>query len=134
MLAKWYNNPLFYHMHKFNHEGSQDSEYFVRPSSNVNEKDDSFQIEMAVPGFSKKEIKISMDKDILTISSEKDFGKSDDNGYLRREFGGHNFKRSFSIPESVDVDNISAEYKNGILTLTLPKKEEVKIKKEIQIA
>jgi len=130
MLTKWYNNPLFYHQNRF----SGDDERWIRPMSNILESDDEYRIELSVPGFQKKEIKISVDKSVLTIQSERDYTKDEKLSYNRREFGGFNFRRSFTIPETVNVDTIAAEYKNGVLALNLPKKEEVKIKKEISIS
>jgi len=77
-------------------------------------------------------------KNILTVSSvkeekeEKKDEKAECNCH-RREFGHSNFSRSFSLPEEVDKDGIKAEYNNGVLMITLPKKEEVIVKKEIQV-
>jgi len=134
MLTKWYNNPLFYHQNRFSGEEGHDDERWIRPMSNILESDDEYRIELSVPGFQKKEIKISVDKSVLTIQSERDYTKDEKLSYNRREFGGFNFRRSFTIPETVNVDTIAAEYKNGVLALNLPKKEEVKIKKEISIS
>ena len=108
------------------------------PATNITENEQAFLLEMAVPGFSKEDFKINLEKDILTVSSEK--GKNEnheektDQTYRKREFGRRNFCRSFSLPEAVDKDSIKAEYQNGILMITLPKKEVVKVTKEIQIA
>jgi HSP20 family protein len=106
------------------------------PATNIIENEEAFMLEMAVPGFSKKDFKINLEKNTLTISSEKE-EKAEDNeaqSYRMREFNRKDFCRSFKIPETVNVDDIKAGYKNGILTLTLPKKEEVKLRKEIQVA
>jgi HSP20 family protein len=106
-----------------------------RPATNVMEDENAFRIEMMVPGYSKKDIKINIEKNMLIVSSELQNEKEGDNvTYTRREFVSNDFSRSFELPETIDQDGIKADYKNGILTLTLPKKEEVKIKKEIQIA
>ncbi len=108
------------------------------PATNITEDEQALHLEMAVPGFSKEDFKINLEKDTLTVSSEK--GKNEkheektDQTYRKREFGHRNFCRSFSLPEAVDKDSIKAEYQNGILMITLPKKEVVKVTKEIQIA
>jgi len=107
------------------------------PATNITEDKDVYMIELAVPGFNKEDFKLSMEKQILTVSTEiEKEQKSEENAeqpYRMREFGRRNFSRSFSLPESVDQDSIKAEYLNGILKITLPKKEEVKVTKEIQV-
>jgi HSP20 family protein len=107
------------------------------PATNITENENDFYLEMAVPGFSREDFSINLEKDILTVSSqkEKDEKKSEkaEQDCRMREFGRHDFCRSFLIPEAVDKDGIKAEYQNGILMITLPKKEVVTIKKEIQV-
>jgi len=107
------------------------------PATNISETDQAYQLELAVPGFSKEDFRIDLEKDVLTISAEKEKeNKTEDTNekpYRMREFGRCNFSRSFSIPEAVDKDGIKAEYENGILSIALPKKEVVKVKKEIQV-
>lgn len=97
-----------------------------RPAVNVIESDDSFKIEMAVPGLAKKDISINVEKDILSISANKQANQKEGEKFLRNEFSFDNFKRTFQIPETVDSANIKATFKNGILELTLAKKEEAK--------
>lgn len=108
------------------------------PATNISETDQAYQLELAAPGFGKEDFKIGLEKDILTVSSvmeEKDEKKDEksDRNCRMREFGHGNFSRSFSIPEAVDRDAIKAEYENGILKITLPKKEVMKVTKEIQV-
>jgi HSP20 family protein len=107
------------------------------PSTNISETEQAYHIEMAVPGFSKEDFKIDLEKDVLTVSSVKESKETNDESadqkYRMREFGHGNFSRSFSIPEAVDKEEIKAEYLSGMLMITLPKKEVVKIKKEIQV-
>jgi len=104
------------------------------PATNITEDEKAFYLEMAVPGFHKKDIKISVEKDMLKIFSERtrEENKQEQN-YRVREFGQSDFCRTFNLGEHIDQDNIKAEYKDGILSVTLPRKEEVKIKKEIEI-
>ena len=104
------------------------------PSTNILENENGYRLEIAVPGFSKKDFRIDLEKDLLTISSDRQNGKEEDVRFTRREFNQGNFCRSFHLPETVNTDDIRAEYRNGILMVSLPKKEEVKVKKEIQVS
>ena len=107
------------------------------PAVNVRENDDSFLIEVAVPGLSKENFKVNLERNLLTISSElKHEKQEDDKNYSRREFSYQSFQRSFSLPDgSVDGERITARYNDGILNVTLPKREEIKPKppREIEI-
>lgn len=94
------------------------------PAVNIKDKNNAFEIEVAAPGLSKEEFRIKLDKDILTISSEeKNENNEQSSTFMRKEFSFHSFKRSFSIPELVDTDKISASHKNGVLSILLPKVE-----------
>jgi HSP20 family protein len=108
------------------------------PAVNIKETEDEYQIEVAAPGMSKKDFKVSLDNNQLTISSEKKEEKEEnEDKYSRREFSYQSFQRSFSLQQGlVDSDKISAKYNDGVLYITLPKREEMKPKpaKEIQIA
>lgn len=108
------------------------------PAVNVKENNDEFCIEVAAPGMTKKDFNISFHNNVLTISSEKeDEKKEKEDNYSRREFSYQSFQRSFTVANNaVDSDKISAKYADGILTITLPKREEVKPKplKEIKIS
>jgi HSP20 family protein len=98
------------------------------PAVNIKETAKDFQLELAVPGKKKEDFTIEIDQDVLTISSEtkKEEEKIEDNGrYTRKEFSFSSFKRAFTLPEIVNTNDINAVYENGILVLTLPKKEEV---------
>jgi HSP20 family protein len=100
------------------------------PAVNIKEDENVFSVDVAAPGKSKKDFNIELDNGTLIISSEsKDENAEEENnaGFTRREFSYSNFKRAFSLPDSVDMANISAKYKNGVLTIGLPKKEESKV-------
>ncbi|WP_372918420.1 Hsp20/alpha crystallin family protein [Salegentibacter sp.] len=100
------------------------------PAVNIQEDDEAFTVEVAAPGKTKADFNIELDNDVLTISSEEKNEKetSEKNGkYTRREFSYSNFKRAFSLPESVDTEKISASYKDGVLFIGLPKREEAKV-------
>lgn len=94
------------------------------PAVNIKEVDTAYNIEMAVPGLKKEDFKISFDRNVLTISSEKKEEKEDKNEkFTRREYNYQSFSRSFTLPENSNAENISAEYKDGILKVSIPKKE-----------
>jgi HSP20 family protein len=107
------------------------------PAVNIKENIECFTIEMAAPGLTKENFKVNLDRDRLVISSELKEEKNENNEkYSRREFSYQSFQRSFTLPEgTIDGDKISAKYNNGILLVTIPKREEVKPKpaKEIDI-
>lgn len=101
----------------------------VVPAVNVLEKDKGFEIEVAAPGLEKKDFNITVDNGVLTISCEKETEKEDkEKNYTRREYSYTNFARSFTLPDNVKGDDISAKYDNGILRITLPKTEDAKVK------
>jgi len=107
------------------------------PAVNVKENEETFEIEVAAPGMTKSDFKVSLENNLLTISSEKrEEKKQEEKGrFTRREFSYQSFQRSFSVPESlVEGDKISARYCDGILCITLPKKEEIKPKPAREIS
>ncbi len=97
------------------------------PSVNVKETDEAFELEMAAPGMDKKDFKIELQQDRLIISAEREISneeKDEKNRFSRKEFSYESFSRSFNISENiVDTNAISANYKNGILNIIVPKKE-----------
>ena len=107
------------------------------PSANITENPKDFVIELAAPGLEKKDFKVEADKDILTISAEKKTEeKKETKNYSRKRFSYNSFSRSFNLPDNTLPDKIAAEYQNGVLKLTLPKKEVTVVspKKEIKVA
>ena len=106
------------------------------PSTNVIENESEFKVELSAPGFEKKDFKIDLQDGILGISAEnKHESEEKSENYRKREFSYNSIRRSFALPENVKEDSIDANYKNGILHLTLPKKkiEPEKAKKQILI-
>lgn len=106
------------------------------PSVDVHEDNKQFTVEAELAGYSQDEVQISVQKHVLTISSQKETKKEGDRKYLVRERAYRAFERSFTLPEGIDENNITAEFTNGILTIALPKvpveqpkKIEVKINK-----
>ena len=107
------------------------------PAVNIKENDKNFTLELAIPGMDKKDLKIDINEEVLTISSElKNESEEEKDGYKRKEFSYSSFCRSFYIPENVNREKISAAYKDGILNIELPKMEEEKnkITKQIKIS
>ena len=103
------------------------------PAVNIKESDEGFNLELAAPGLGKEDFKLELENDILTISAEKkvekEIAEENENKtekYTRREFSFQSFKRTFTLPETVDISNINANYENGVLLVNLPKKEEAK--------
>lgn len=105
------------------------------PAVNIFETTDDYQLEFNVPGRKKEDFKITVDKNILTVSFEKkEEQKQETKQFIKREFVMQSFKRSFTLDEKINSDDINARYEDGILFLTLPKKEEVKVvPKEISV-
>ena len=99
------------------------------PAVNIKETGDAYYVEMAVPGMKKTDFDISIDNNVLSISTENETEHEDKGeNYTRREFGYSSFRRSFTLPETVEDDKIGAKYSEGILSIHLPKKDEAKQK------
>ncbi|TKK64420.1 Hsp20/alpha crystallin family protein [Ilyomonas limi] len=105
------------------------------PPVNIHESNDAFNLDLQAPGLNKEDFKISVEKGLLTISYEhKTEEESKDVKTYRKEFATRSFKRTFSVDEKINADAITAKYDAGVLKLTLPKKEEVKVQpKQIAI-
>ena len=105
------------------------------PAVNIKENEKDFELELAVPGWKKEDFQIEINENVLTISTES---KTEENvekeNYTRREFAYASFKRAFTLPETIDEDNIKANYDNGILKFILPKKAEALPKPKRKIA
>lgn len=98
------------------------------PPVNIHETKDAYHIELSAAGLGKDDFKVNIEEGLLTISFEKkEEAKADDYKTVIREFTQKSFKRSFTIDDKVDVDNIQAKYDQGVLKLHLPKREQAKI-------
>jgi HSP20 family protein len=108
------------------------------PAVNILETDEDFRIEVAAPGMKREDFKVELDNNILTISSHREETheeKSEKMEYTRREFNYTSFQRNFALPENkVEGEKITARYADGILYVTVPKKEEAKVKPAKRIA
>ena len=117
--------PVHYHRNDFR----------SLPAVNIVEGENGYTIEVAAPGLEKKDFRIDLENDCLTISSSREESSEDSNDhYTRREFRYRNFSRSFNLSETVDAEKITASHKNGILNVSIPKKEEAKAKLARQIS
>ena len=97
------------------------------PAVNVTENNNGYNITVAAPGMKKEDFRIDVNGRQLTISAETEQNKEDKEvDYTRREYNYSSFSRSFTLPDGVNEDKIAATYENGILKLSLPKKEEAK--------
>lgn len=121
-----------------------DTVSYHRPAVNVAETNQTYEIEVTLPGFKREEIKVNVEKNTLTIVAEKQTETTatevendatySEKKYKVREFAYNAFKRLFELPEIVDVEGIMAKNENGILTITLPKKQEhVKVFRNVEI-
>ncbi len=131
----WFGNNMFH---------TDRNRMFGVPPVNISESDKGFSIEMAAPGYEKKDFKVSVDKNLLTISVDKleDNTQNADatqeenpaNRHVyRQEFKFNSFSRSFTLPDGVDGTNITGSYENGILTLDIPKAAVVDTRKTVEI-
>ena len=100
------------------------------PSVNIKDNADAFTVEVAAPGLEKGDFKIELNRNLLTISSEKEVKNETKEGevFTKREFSYQSFTRSFTLPQIADGDKIEAVYENGILSVSIPKREEAKPK------
>lgn len=109
---------------------------FTVPAVNISEEKDNFKIDLAAPGLKKDNFKIEVDDNKLTVTSEVESEKhiKKDN-FTRKEFDFSSFTRTFALTENIDTNKIKATYKNGVLSIVLPKKEQKKeIKKMVEIS
>ena len=105
------------------------------PAVNIKENERNYEVELALPGYDKKDFEISVDNGVLTVSGEKseETEKKEDN-YTRREFGFSSFSRSFNLPTNINEENIDAKYADGVLKLTIAKRQESNGKSRKQIS
>ena len=117
--------------------GGMDRSDSNMPAVNIKDNEKAFELELAVPGMKKEDFNVEVDKNVLTVSAEtKSQDEVSEDNYTRREFAFSSFKRVFTLPETVNDGKIDASYKDGVLKLILPKKEEAlpKPKRLIDIA
>ena len=107
-------------------DNMQEDQTFSIPDVNIEEKPEAFEVTLAVPGMQREDFKIEVHNGMLSVASEKEDKQeeTDQAGmYIRREFSYQSFRRAFALPEAVSEEKIAAQYKDGILSIHLPKKE-----------
>ena len=116
-------------------EASNDQEVSIVPSVNIADANKAFEVNVALPGLDKKDVKIEVQNDCLIVSSEKQYENEEKNkNWMRREYGYASFQRMFQLPEAADEDKIHAEMKNGVLSIKVAKKAGyIENKKQIAI-
>ncbi|MEO6453318.1 MAG: Hsp20/alpha crystallin family protein [Ginsengibacter sp.] len=115
--------------------GKTFTEASFSPQVNIKETNEAYKLSLLAPGRNKEDFKINIEKNLLTVSSEKKEEEVQENeNHIRKEFNLQSFKRTFTLDEKIEADKIEAKYENGVLILNLPKKEDVKIAaKEISV-
>ncbi len=127
-----FNQPVLSMFDQFFNNSITDSGKYY--PANIYDSGNSFVIELQAPGFSKENIKINLEQQTMTISAEmKNENEMEDEKFLRREFVRESMTKSFVLPMSVDTEKINADYQNGILKITLPRREDAVIKRQIEI-
>jgi HSP20 family protein len=124
MLVRWdpFEEMNRLHDHFFSGRGLAKQAFQI--AVDIREEDDAFFVDAEVPGLSAEDVKVDVEKNVLTLSGERKVEKEESEGSYRRverQYGS--FTRSFTLPETVDTENISADLKEGVLALRLPKKE-----------
>ncbi len=112
-------------------------ENFSMPAVNISEKNTNFVIEIVIPGISKDNVAIEVEENILRVSSQtsSEVPTEESIKFLRKDFDFKNFERKFTLPKTIDTENINATHKDGILSISLPKKvEEKAVKKMVEIS
>ena len=115
LINDWLTNDWF-QAHPF-----QDKQL---PAVNIQETKQAFLVELLAPRLKKEDLQVEIEKDVLSIASEAEEKMEETGRYTRKEYNFSSFRRTFSIPESVDSKKIDALYSEGVLTVTLPKRKE----------
>jgi HSP20 family protein len=106
----------------FNHDFFEEN--FYTPPVNIIETNENFRLDLFTPGMKRENFKVEVENGILTLQGEKEKNEKEGNeNYCRCEFSYNSFSRTFQLPDNVDETHIHAKYNNGILEVTIPKKE-----------
>ena len=139
MIVRWKNNPEianfldnFFRKDLFD-DGNTAREGTSMAAVNICETIEAYNIEVAAPGLKREDFNINLENDVLSIACELNCKESEGKKYSRKEFCYESFKRSFTLPKDVDIEKIGAKYTDGILLITLPKREEAKEKPKREI-
>lgn len=124
LTSSIFDSGKFFGPGLFDFDGDLPEDISNVPSVNISENEKEFTLELAAPGLARNDFKVEVENRTLTISAEKEEEKKEEKeNYKRREFSYSGFCRSFELPENILSDKIDAKYENGILRLSLPKKE-----------
>lgn len=136
LVKRNYNNWNNLFDELFNSASSSYAKDLNVPPVNIQENNDAFQVDVVAPGLQKQDFKINVNEGLLTISYEKANEQETKGEKLhRQEYTFKSFKRTFTLDDKINTEAIGAKYENGVLQITLPKKEEIKVQpKEISIA
>jgi HSP20 family protein len=124
MLVRWDPFEEMNRLHDHFLSGRGLAKQAFQVAVDIREEDDAFYVDAEVPGLAAEDVKVDIEKNVLTLSGERKVEKEETEGTYRRverQYG--NFTRSFTLPETVDTENISADLNDGVLSLRLPKKE-----------
>ncbi|PLX11083.1 MAG: hypothetical protein C0598_08955 [Marinilabiliales bacterium] len=133
-LIRFNQHPAFWNLlndfdNNVSHSNSGNS-----PLVNVINDDNKYVIEVAAPGMKKQDISIKLENNKLVIASEKKEEKQEKNvNYTIKEFGFNGFTKTFVVPKEIDAEKINADYNNGILSVSIPKKEDAVLSRSIKI-
>ncbi|MCD6091783.1 MAG: Hsp20/alpha crystallin family protein [Bacteroidales bacterium] len=131
-LVKFDSEPSFNNLFNRFFEGEL-GDSSNRPTTNIKENDEAFELNILIPGFKKEQVHIEIDEHILNITAEQE-AKDEEQEWLK-EFSFDSLNRSFRLPKNIDIESVEAEQRDGILHIKIPKKkEEQKLKKQIAIA
>ncbi len=140
-IIRWKHRPmfsdLFDDMLEKRHAQGLGKDCGCIPATNIVEKDNEFEIQLAVPGMKKEDFRLEMEQNTLSVVYEsKEEEQREGEEFLQREYHMHDFTRSFSIPETAEAEKIKARYDSGILHITVPKKdkEKARLSKQIKIS
>ncbi len=139
-IIRWHKRPvrsnIFDDMFEKGFQTGFERNYGGIPTTNILEDENSFEIQLAVPGLNKEDFRMEMEENVLSVFYEKkeEDKEKPDVEYLRREFEMEAFTRSFSIPKTVDAENIKAKYDNGILYISIPKMDKARLSKQIKVS
>lgn len=128
-----YNNPMTDFFRTYFNEGMENNneDRTLTPKANIIEAKDKYTVELAMPGVDKQDISMNVEGNELIIKATR---KEEQKAYYMKEFEVANYERRFELPESINDEKIEASFKNGVLNIELPLKEEIHRKKEIAVA
>ena len=129
-------DELFRNMMNSDYDDNYSEGCGCKPAANIFETSNDFQLELLLPGFRKEDVQLSYHENVLTVKSDLPEQKEEEKAsykFASRAFGVYSFERKFRVPKSVDGENITAQFENGVLRLVLPKRTEALEKAPVEI-